>query len=228
MPTVNAVCFDLDGTLCVGVQDRDALLSQAFMDADVDPLFDGTDVAAVDRSALPPAETELEFFSGLFRAGARRAGVDPGRPEVEAVAEAYLDRYDPTAVAFRDGARPALEAATNRHPVALVTNGSQSTQRAKLERLGIADAFDATIYCGLRSDIETKPHPMGLRIALNELDVPPDRALYVGNSVSTDVTAARAAGMGSVWVPHGRPTTRPPPEPTHRIGSLAEIPRVLD
>ena len=74
MSGIDAVCFDLDGTLCVSAQDRDRLLSDAFADVGIDPAFDLADLWAVDTSSLPTAESSFEFHSNLFGAGARQTG----------------------------------------------------------------------------------------------------------------------------------------------------------
>ncbi|MFF1651528.1 HAD family hydrolase [Streptomyces sp. NPDC058240] len=52
-----------------------------------------------------------------------------------------------------------------------------------------------------RQDAPPKPAPDGLHLALNRLNVPPGRVVFVGDSL-TDMTAARAAGivaLGAVW-----------------------------
>ncbi|MFE2470258.1 HAD-IA family hydrolase [Streptomyces mirabilis] len=45
-----------------------------------------------------------------------------------------------------------------------------------------------------RQDTQPKPAPDGLHAALSQLDVPPERAVFVGDS-PTDMAAARAAGV---------------------------------
>jgi len=52
-----------------------------------------------------------------------------------------------------------------------------------------------------RQDAPPKPAPDGLHLALSRLDVPPEHAVFVGDS-PTDMTTARAAGvvaLGAVW-----------------------------
>ncbi|MFF0155991.1 HAD family hydrolase [Streptomyces sp. NPDC005263] len=52
-----------------------------------------------------------------------------------------------------------------------------------------------------RQDAPPKPAPDGLYLALNRLNIEPERAVFVGDS-PTDMTAARAAGvlaLGAVW-----------------------------
>ncbi|CAM5649485.1 hypothetical protein GCM10010261_65850 [Streptomyces pilosus] len=62
----------------------------------------------------------------------------------------------------------------------------------------VAELLDVVIT---RQDTRPKPAPDGLHAALSRLDVPPERAMFVGDS-PTDMTAARAAervALGAVW-----------------------------
>jgi len=214
MPALDAVCFDLDGTLCVSAQDTDRLLARAFDDAGVDPLFDVDDLWTIDTSTLPTAETHLEFYTNLFREGAARAEGALSEDPIEQVAGAYLDHHDPTAVEPRDGALAALAAARDRYPVGLVTNGGASTQGAKLSALGIEDAFDVRVFCDPAAGIEPKPDPRPMERALEALGTPAERTLFVGNSLGADVAGAHATGMQSAWIPMDEPQPDPDPEPT--------------
>lgn len=62
-----------------------------------------------------------------------------------------------------------------------------------LERMGLAQRLDAAIFSsevGLR-----KPHPEIFQRALVALEVPPERALFVGDSRNADIRGAKALGM---------------------------------
>lgn len=227
MTDVDAVCFDLDNTLAVHDADGERLLAAAFDRAGVDPLFDAADLSAVDPATLPNADSDREFYESLFVAGATRAGTDPSPETVAAVADAYLDVYDPAAVSFRAGARDALERARERYDVALVTNGGEATQTAKLETLGIRDAFDAAVFCEPAAGIEPKPDPAPLQRALDALGATAERALMVGDGLRTDVAGARAVGMHSAWVPLDEPDPDPDPAPDYALGSMAAVADLL-
>jgi putative hydrolase of the HAD superfamily len=70
------------------------------------------------------------------------------------------------------------------------------TLRARLERLGVLDAFDAWSF----SD-ETgvfKPAPEAFLAALDPLDVDPHDAAHIGDNERTDIAGADALGMVSV------------------------------
>ena len=69
-------------------------------------------------------------------------------------------------------------------------------QRARIRNSGIEDLFDVIVIAG---DIGVfKPDPSIFSYALNCINVSPDQALYVGDSVSYDIVGARSAGMKTV------------------------------
>jgi len=228
MDDLAAVLFDLDGTLCLAEQSFPELLAGAFDDAGVAPIFDQADVDAVDRGTLPDAETTREFFTHLFGAAAERAGTAPDDAALAAVVDAYLDRYEPARVRTRPGARAALSAARDCARVGLVTNGGRETQAAKLETVGLADAFETAVYCDPAAGIDPKPDPTPVRLAVEELGVAPGRTLLVGDSLHADVAGAHNAGARSAWVP--RPADAvvdPEPAPDHVLAGMDELAALL-
>ncbi|HEX7254766.1 MAG TPA: HAD family hydrolase [Gaiellaceae bacterium] len=65
-----------------------------------------------------------------------------------------------------------------------------------LERQGLVERVDAVV---LSSEVgKRKPHPAIFERALAELDVRPERALFVGDRVDADVFGASRAGMRTV------------------------------
>lgn len=229
MGEFDAVCFDLDSTLCVSDQSDHEIHEAVFERVDPDPWFSPADLRAVDSADLPTAETTREFYENLYRAVCADVGGDPAH--APALAEATVEVVDETAVTFREGAREALEHVRDRYDVGLVTNGDEATQTAKLERLGIADAFDATVFCDPANGIEPKPDPTPFEMVLEGLDAAPERTLYVGDQHTADVVGAHAAGLASAWVPLDRHGTAhpedPDPAPTHWLDSPSELPSVL-
>ena len=149
MSGIDAVCFDLDGTLCVSAQDRDRLLSDAFADVGIDPAFDLADLWAVDTSSLPTAESSFEFHRNLFGAGARQTGETLSQGTIESLTDAYLARYDPAAVEPRDGALDAL--ADGRR----LARG----RRRRRARSGDAVGLGAEYRPGRRSGADADPRP---------------------------------------------------------------------
>jgi putative hydrolase of the HAD superfamily len=227
----DAVLFDLDSTLCVSERSDHEIHEAVFDRVDAEPFFSPADVRAVDSEDLPTAHSDRGFYENLYAAVTADVGRDPGEIPLGELAAATVEVVDETAVTFRDGGREALEYARERGPVGLVTNGGETNQRAKLEQLGIADAFDATVFCDPAAGVHPKPHPAPFRRALDGLNATPERSVYVGDSLGADVAGANDLGMTSVWVPFERPhedlPADPDPEPTYLLDSPAELPDVL-
>lgn len=219
-----AVLFDLDRTLCVGTQDEDDLLEEAFDRAGVDQYCTIPDLVAVSDE-LPTAESRVEFYELGLRAVAETRRADPA--DAPAVARAYADLVDHSAVDFRPGGRTALEVAVENYAVGLITNGGEERQTTKLEALGIADAFDAMVFADPANGVEPKPDPEPFRRALSALDIEPENAWHVGDSLSCDVAGANRFGLASIWVPYDNETRDGGPTPTHTLDSPAELSTLL-
>jgi len=91
---------------------------------------------------------------------------------------------------------------------------------AKLEAMGLKVFIGAT-FCAQNPNIGVfKPDPKGIRVALELLGVPANRAIYVGDRVDVDAVAAHAAGIACAIL------TRQPAAPTDkhvRVASFAEL-----
>ncbi|MFB6177391.1 MAG: HAD family hydrolase, partial [Halobaculum sp.] len=150
MTQFDAVCFDLDGTLCRSDQSLAEIHRETFERAGVEQFVSPEDVRAVPDDEVATAESAVEFYRNLFEAAVSRLADDPDsedapNPDEEtlwALGEAAADVVDSRAVSWREGAETALEHARERYPVGLVTNGGEETQTAKLAQLGLTDAFD--------------------------------------------------------------------------------------
>ncbi|OVE84581.1 HAD family hydrolase [Natronolimnobius baerhuensis] len=199
MAAYDAICFDLDRTLCEPTQDPAALLETTFDRAGCDPFCSPADLRAA-IPALPTAETDREFYENLFAEVTQRSETTIDAAQVPTLADAYLECTDPTAVEFRPGAAAALEYARERAQVALITNGGRKTQTQKLQTLDIADAFDVRVFTEPSAGIYPKPDAAPFEYALGELEATPDRALHIGDSVHADIAGANAMGLDSALV----------------------------
>lgn len=233
MPPVEAVCFDLDSTLCLSNQSDHEIHSTVFERAGIEPPFTPTDLRATDATDVATAESAADFYTNLYRAIVDRLDddVDLSPSVLAELGEITTDVVDETDVSFRPGAERALEYARDRYEVGLITNGGRETQTAKLETLGIADPFDVTVFCDPGEGIDPKPATEPFELALSELSATPETTVYVGDSHSGDVVGAHRSGLRSVWVPPNRPhedhPSDPDPAPTHRLDSLDELPGIL-
>ena len=197
MPAFEAVLFDLDNTLCRHEQSAETIYFGAFERADVEPVGTPSDLwEALDGD--PPPDDPTEYLADGFARVSDQYGVTV---DARRLAEGFRETVDYRAVSFVSGAERALAAARECGPVGLVTNGPSSRQRVKLDALGIGEAFDVVVYAG---DLpRRKPYPDPFEDALDALDVRPNSALYVGDSVEHDVVGARRAGLHTAWFADG-------------------------
>lgn len=218
---LDAVLFDVDGTLCEYRRGTVELLSAAFDRAGVEQFFSATEYEARFGEFVDESDDMRDLRRRCFAAIAS----DCGRaPEVgRSVARAYAAERDHANVTFLGGAREALEILDTTHRLGAVTNGAPEMQSAKLDALGV-DCFETVIYAGY--DAPAKPDPAPFETALDSLGVSADRALYVGNSLGDDVTGAHAAGLDAAWVRDGE-SVDPNPTPEYVLDSPGELLDVL-
>lgn len=233
MADVDAVCFDLDSTLCVSNQSDSDIHGAVFDRAGIDPLFTPAELRAVDAADVETADTDAEFYTNLYRAtvASRSTDLDIEPSLLEELGEITADVVDQTDVSFRPGAEEMLAYARDRYEVGLITNGGERTQTAKLEVLDIADAFDVAVFCDPSEGIDPKPATEPFRRALSELSASAGNTVYVGNDHSTDVVGAHAAGLQSAWLPlvraHETAPRAPEPAPTYRLESPTDLSSIL-
>ena len=104
------------------------------------------------------------------------------------------------------GAADLVRRAVATGPVALVTNGPPDIQRLKLEQTGLAGHFSAVVISGELG--RGKPDPEVFLSALDVLGAEAQAAVMVGDNWERDVEGALSAGLGAVWISHGREPPR--------------------
>lgn len=213
---VDAVLFDLDDTLCSYRRSGSELLDVAFDAAGVEPFF--TVGEYHDRYDALLGSEEMgegmtDFRAACFVDLAEQKGRGPA--VARAVAAAYAAERDQTAVEPAPDLHRTLDAVAADHRVGLVTNGPRDMQRRKLSALDLDGYFEAAVFAG--DGAPAKPDPEPFHRALDELDARPERAVHVGNSLTTDVAGARAAGVRAAWLPDDDPGSDPEPEPDYRL-----------
>ena len=191
---VDAVAFDLDGTLLDTVHDIAAAVNLLLDELGLVPL----PVDSV-RSMVGKGVADL-----LAKALTRARGAPPRDGEVAEVlprfGEGYasiLGRQTQLYPGVVDGLDRMREAG---FALAVITNKATRFVQPHLAHAGIAGYFDTVV--GGDDAVAKKPDAAPLLLAAARLMVTPARMLMVGDSVN-DVTAARAAGCPVLVVPYG-------------------------
>ncbi len=121
----------------------------------------------------------------------------PGIDQAAVLAQEYLDRYASHWVAI-EGAIEAFVRTAYQLPVGILTNGFSEVQRSKLLQFPELGKHSKTII--ISEDIgHLKPSPILFEHARAQAGLEPDRILYVGDSLSSDVEGGTAAGWKVAW-----------------------------
>lgn len=212
---LEAVCFDLDGTLFDDRQYVEAGLRSAGAKLEA--------IAGVDlREAFLEAYFEEGIREGTFDAVLAERGL-PSKLVPELV-EAYHDN-DADLEPY-PGVVDALEALEDAYDLALVTGGRNG--RDKLRRLGLEEYFSTVLVTDGEPYSKRDPDPF--EAVCEELGVPTDAAAYVGDRPELDFPQANRLGMYTIRVETGRyaeadATGEARPDAT--IAAIGELPEHL-
>lgn len=216
---VQAVAFDLDGTLCDSVQDLAAAAN--------------TTRAHMGLQPLPEHTVESYVGDGLANL-VHRVLTDSRDNTAEQAqweqAFSFFIRHYREHLSVHTRPYPQTEAGLGLLkslgiPLAVITNKNEVLAAELLAQLGLADYFSLII--GGDSLPEKKPSPLPLLHVAEVLGTEPSGMLMVGDSAN-DILAAKAAGCLSVGVTFGYGdmtllSQDPATKPDWLIGALPEI-----
>jgi HAD superfamily hydrolase (TIGR01549 family) len=197
---VEAILFDMDGTLIEHTWSLDQVSSTTFehvagqvAPTPVEVFFEvywekSTDMWHLMADGVLDGDL-ARLYS--FKNTLRTLGHDV------ALAEPMLQRWEALilqeVMPFRDTYQ-TLQKLRPRYKTGIITNGYRTLQRAKIQKYSLADCVDVTL---VSEEVGShKPDPDIFYQALAMLDhVPPERAVFVGDSPAADIDGARNAGL---------------------------------
>lgn len=187
---IEAVLFDLDGTLADSAPDLGAALNLL--------------LAEEGRAPLPLEQTRPHTSSGVRGLLGAGFGISPADRAYPDLSKRFLDHYESIlcqATTLFPGVLELL-ADLDRCGViwGIVTNKMQRFTLPLVDSLGLRHGA-ACIVSGDTSP-RAKPHPEPLLLACIAARVAPSRSLYVGDDLR-DILAGRSAGLGTVAAAYG-------------------------
>jgi HAD superfamily hydrolase (TIGR01549 family) len=125
------------------------------------------------------------------------------------------------------GARNIVRTLERDFLLGIVTSGNRRRVRGQLREFKLAEYFSACI-CSEDAP-KKKPHPAGLKLALERLRAKPQECVYVGDTAE-DIEMARRAGVLPIGVLGPFPTAERirAAKPEALLPSICELPRYLE
>jgi phosphoglycolate phosphatase len=188
--TVEAVLFDLDGTLVDTAPEFVAVVNQLLHENARDPLDE-----TLIRNCVSNGSRALITLA--FGYAEQHAGFDPMRLRL---LEMYENGLGTHSILFPGMQELLDQLAANDIRWGIVTNKPSRYAIPLIERMGLKPSNDV-IICPDHVK-QSKPHPEPMYLAARKLDRLPAHTLYVGDHLR-DIQAGRNAGMRTVAALYG-------------------------
>ncbi|MDA1264445.1 MAG: HAD-IA family hydrolase [Planctomycetota bacterium] len=190
MSSLEAVLFDLDGTLLDSIDLIVASFEHTLREADLAPRSRQQILAEIGRP--------------LLRVFPEWSGAPQRTQELIAIFREWnLDHHDELARPFPGVVDAVAQLRSAGMRMGVVTSKLSDSARRGLALCGVEDAMEVLIAC---DDVERhKPDPLPVLLGCERLGVAPERCAYVGDAV-VDLLAGRAAGVQTAGVGWGSET----------------------
>ncbi|TOA22937.1 HAD family hydrolase [Vibrio parahaemolyticus] len=208
---LKAIFFDMDETLC-GTSQADKAAGQkfaawiqqtypqvsdpqAFLQRYLQGVYKKLNAEFPQLVALLPDENA--FRCGLIQTILAENGIHIDAEQAQQ-AQHYFDSARIGAFTFFPGVKEMLTDLRKHYKLVVITNGPIFSQHPKLKATQMDEWVDHIIVGG--EEPEEKPAASIFQKALNLVDVKPEEALHIGDSLAADIAGANNMGILSVWV----------------------------
>ncbi|MCG9538288.1 HAD-IA family hydrolase [Vibrio parahaemolyticus] len=208
---LKAIFFDMDETLC-GTSQADKAAGQkfaawiqqtypqisdpqAFLQRYLQGVYKKLNAEFPQLVALLPDENA--FRCGLIQTILAENGIHIDAEQAQQ-AQHYFDSARMGAFTFFPGVKEMLTDLRKHYKLVVITNGPIFSQHPKLKATQMNEWVDHIIVGG--EEPEEKPAASIFQKALNLVDVKPEEALHIGDSLAADIAGANNMGILSVWV----------------------------
>lgn len=193
MGMIKAVLFDLDGTLL----NRDASV-ELFIDAQYGRLHEY--VGHIGKEEFISRFIELDCRGYIWKDRVYQQMVKEFKIiglTWKQLLQDYVDYFQQYCVPFPNLHEMLQSLVDQSIPLGIISNGKGKFQMDNIKALGIEHYFE-TILISETEGIK-KPDPRIFEKALQQLDIPANACLFVGDHPENDVKASRNVGMLGVW-----------------------------
>ncbi|HCG6403080.1 TPA: HAD-IA family hydrolase [Vibrio parahaemolyticus] len=208
---LKAIFFDMDETLC-GTSQADKAAGQkfaawiqqtypqvsdpqVFLQRYLQGVYKKLNAEFPQLVALLPDENA--FRCGLIQTILAENGIHIDAEQAQQ-AQHYFDSARMGAFTFFPGVKEMLTDLRKHYKLVVITNGPIFSQHPKLKATQMDEWVDHIIVGG--EEPEEKPAASIFQKALNLVDIKPEEALHIGDSLAADIAGANNMGILSVWV----------------------------
>lgn len=224
---IEFVFLDLDQTILDFHKGEALSLSQALRDHGLEPteavLHRYRDInrwhwEQLEKGLLTRDQVLLGRFQVLFQ----ELGITRDPSDCAAAYEYNLSCH----ADYLPGAREALEALHGRYRLYLASNGTAFVQHRRLKAADLYRFFD-DLFISQELGYN-KPAKEFFEAAFARIPgFSRDRAIMVGDTLSSDILGGQNAGLKTVWLTPTK-TTPTPITPTYQLKSLSQLPALLE
>lgn len=221
------IFLDLDDTILdFGAAERVAV-SKAFRQVGLEPTeallkryveINLSQWEAFERGEITRDTVLVRRYELLFR----ELGLDIDARETENIYSGYLaiGHY------FVEGAEALLEYLAPKYHLYLASNGVAKTQYSRLKSANISRYFKEIFISEVTGS--HKPEKAYFDYCFARIpDFDPEKALMVGDSLTSDILGGKNAGIRTCWFNPTHKPRRPDIEPDYEISSLEELKQLL-
>lgn len=233
---VKAVCFDFDNTL----QDMDTAFGRAAQNI-LGPFGQtlGLDLETIKTALnntwpsvweefMAGSRSESALYPEWFHRAFRSLDVLVPPEQRTALVSAYQSEFERTLSLYPDvvGTLNRIMAWQRPPNLAILTNGPGERQRSRIRDRGLEEVIPLLV---ISEEVGVgKPHPEFFHAALRTLDVRPEDAVMIGDTLDVDLAGGRAVGMRTIWL-NRRGTAHSASEGVDAtVHDLAEAVRVME
>ena len=221
----DAILWDVDGTLLDFIASQRDALFHCFESFGFGKCTEEMHLrySAINISLWEMLERGERTKAQILTERFRRFFAEVGLPVDQA--EAFNTEYEkrlPDTIRFFPHAIETLEALKGKVIQCSVTNGTKSVQERKMNETPLGNLFDR-LFISEAVGAE-KPDPRFFDIVFQTLgNIPKDRILIVGDSLTSDILGGLRAGIHTCWYNPDAKKGREDIRPEYEIRDLAEV-----
>lgn len=224
---IKNILFDLDDTLLDFHKAERAALQKTLMHLDLEPTeemlarYSALNLAQwklLEQGKLTHAQVKVRRYQLLFEEIGARCSAES--------ATSYYEEQLSIGHYFMEGAEQALQALSKSFRLFIVSNGTASVQRSRIESAGIAKYLSGLF---ISQEIGyNKPNPAFFHACFKQIEgFSKAETVIVGDSLTSDIQGGNSVGIATVWYnPHGD-ANHTGIQPRFEVRKLSELEQLI-